>query len=228
MKNTIWILLFLIGSMVKGQNRVTDTADSGSGSFAEKLVTLAWENNPGHEVVRRNVNVAEYNVKLSGLEWLNIVSFSGNLNEFNINPGQDMYNRSQFLPRYNVAANLSLGMLFTIPTNTKRSREELMITRSVVENHRLTLEAEVLRLYNNYLMQESIHNLQSEMAMDAENNLKLGEQKFKNGEMSFDQYSELRTSYRQARISFFQAEASYKNAKVSLEEFIGMKLEEVQ
>lgn len=227
MRNIALILAYLISSAISAQDS-TDRVGYDSENFVEKLVLLAWENDPESEVVRRNVNVAKYDVKLSGLEWLNLVSATGNLNEFNLDPQSDFNNRSQFFPRYNVSASISLGMLFTIPYSTRRSREELMIAESQVEKQRNILEAEVKRLYNSLMMEEKIFKLQAEMALDAENKLGLSEEKFRAGEITFEGYSEMRNSYSQSKISLYQAEASFKNAKITLEEIIGVKLEEVE
>lgn len=196
--------------------------------FEEKLVRLAWNNDPESEGIRRYVDVAQQNHNIAAIDWLNIISLQGNLNEFNINSDRDVFGRSAFFPRYNVGARINLGQLFTIPFNTQRSRQEVLIAEAAVNDRKLALRTLVLKLYNNLLMQEKIYRLQSQLTLDVENAHNLAELRFKNGEITFDEYTVTRSSYNQAQISLFTAETAYKNAKLDLEELIGVRLEEVR
>lgn len=231
MKRLTWIILFL-SCIAKGQgvnyDEIILPQNKPTDDFAEKLVRLAWINDPESEIARRNVTLAEYDVKLAGVDWLNIISFQGNLNEFNINPTRDVNNRSQFFPRYNVGARITMGMLFTIPINTKKSKEQWSVAEAMLNDQKLALRSNVLQLYNNYLMMEKIYKVQSELAMSAESAHQVGEDKFKEGSISFEEYATTKSSYNQAQVTFYQAEAAYKNAKILLEEVIGVKLEDVR
>ncbi len=193
---------------------------------AEQLVLMAWRNDPGLAAYQRNVNAAEYAVKLSNVEWLNMFSFTGNLNEFNINPEADNFNRSQFFPRYNFRAVIPLGSFFGIPYTTKRNRELLFVAESNVEGERQLLKGQVLRAYHNYVMQKKVYEMRVDAALDSENKLKLGEQKFRTGDISFDEYSIVRNGHGEVQVSLYVAEAAYKNAIVNLEELVGVPLDE--
>ncbi len=196
--------------------------------FEEKLVRLAWNNDPESEAIRRSVKLAEQDNKIAAAEWLNIVSVQGNANEFNINPQRDVFGRSSFFPRYNIGARINLGMLLTIPYNMEKTRQSVIVAESMVNDRKLALRTLVLKLYNNLLMQEKLYRLQAELALDVENAHNLAEVRFKNGEITFDEYTVTRSSYNQSQMSLITAEAAYKNAKLDLEDLIGVKLEEVQ
>lgn len=195
--------------------------------FAEKLVRLAWANDPESAGVRASERAAVYNVKLAGAEWLNTIVIQGNLNEFNINPEEDIFNRSQFLPRYNFGVRLTLGTFLTIPYQTRLRRQELEVARSAVNDRMLAIRASVLRLYNNYLMQQELYTLQAEMSSIAENTYRLAEQKFRSAEISYEEYTLARTAYNEARVLFLQTQSSFRNSKIDLEEMIGIPLEDV-
>lgn len=197
-------------------------------SFEEKLVRLAWNNDPESESIRRAVNLAEQDKKTALSEWMNIVSIQSNINEFNINPQRDVFGRSAFFPRYNIGARINLGMLISIPSNMERARLSVSMAEAAVKDRKLALRALVLKLYNLYVMQERIYRLQSELTLDVENAHNLAELRFKNGEIGFDEYTVTRSSYNQAQISLFTAETSYKNAKLDLEELIGVPIEDVK
>ena len=55
---------------------------TGSEDMAEKLVRLAWQNNPGNEVLLREANIASLEVQKAKIAWLNNIVVSGNLNEY--------------------------------------------------------------------------------------------------------------------------------------------------
>ncbi len=226
MKKYIIIILSIISFGVNAQQR--SVASGYNEEFAEKLVRTAWENHPTNQVVKKNVDVANYAKKLAGAEWLNTITLTGNMNEFNIDPERDIYNRSQFLPRYNVAANISLGVFFTIPYQRGKAKAELEVSQHLVEEQKIAHSSMVLRLYNNFVMQEQIFNIQEQALIDAENNLTLAEEKFSGGEISYEAYADIRGDYNSTLITYYESEASYKNAKITLEEFVGVALEEVQ
>ncbi|RED97071.1 TolC family protein [Marinoscillum furvescens] len=197
-------------------------------AFAQRLVRVALQNNPKYDMAQSQLEIAEYDVKLSNLEWLNTVQVSGNLNEFNIDPEQDVYNRSQFLPRYNVRGSITLGMFFTIPVTTKKRKEQVEVAQAVVQDQRKTLEAEVLRRYHSYVKEVKIFRLQEEVLMDMENTFKAKEDQFTAGEISFQDYSVAREAYNARKITYYQAEATLRSAKASLEELLGTELESIQ
>lgn len=227
------ILFFLvISAPLFGQNvdynkiilpDYTKTAD-----FGEKLVQLAWKNNPENEAVRRNVNVATVDVRQSTTAWLNVVSFAANMNEFTINPQADLFGRSAYWPRYNIRASISLGELFSIPYTTRRNKELLAIANSNVNSQKLHIRNAVLKAYNEYLLREKIFKVQTQLLMDNETSHKLIEQRFKNGEINFETYSTSLSSYSNMTINQMESERNFSNAKLDLEQLIGMRLEDVR
>lgn len=227
------IFFFLVISVpVLGQNvdynkiilpDYTKTAD-----FGEKLVQLAWKNHPSNEAFRREVDIAEVTVRQSTAAWLDIISVSGNMNEFTINPQTDIYGRSAFWPRYNIRANISLGQLFTIPSTTRMNKHKLMIAQANVNTQKLTVRNSVLKAYNEYVLREKMYKVQSQLLLDNETSHKLIEQRFKNGETNFETYSASLSNYTTMTVAQLEAERNYKNAKLDLEQLIGMRLEDVR
>lgn len=226
------ILLILITSPVFGQNvdynKIIPPPGSQSTSFEEKLVQLAWSNHPTNEAYRREVNIAEYNVKQSNVAWLDNIRVTGNLNEFTINKAADPFGRAAFFPKYNISASVTLGTFFNIPYNIRKNREVLTISQANVNAQKLTVRNTVLKLYNEYLMLERIFKVQSQALLDNETSHKLAEQRFRRGEIDFETYSVSLTSYNDVMVTQLQAERDYKNAKLDLEQWIGIRLEDVR
>jgi outer membrane protein TolC len=226
------ILFLLISAPAWAQsvdyNKIILPDQAKAVDFGEKLVQVAWRNHPSNEIYRREVNVAEFDVRQSTTAWLDLVRFTGNLNEFTINPEADPFNRGAFYPRYNVSFSMSLGQFFSIPYNTKRNKERVIIAQSNVNAQKLAVRNSVLKAYNLYLMLEKAYKVQSQLLMDNETSHKLIEQRFKNGETTFETYSLSLNNFSQLTISNMEAEMNYKNAKLDLEQLIGTRLEDVR
>lgn len=202
-------------------------AQESNSAVHDKLFELAWKNDPESNIARSNVDIAKYNVTVSKAQWLNTVTISGNLNEFSINPERAPTERSLFYPRYNIGANIQLGLFLTIPANSKIAEEQLVVAEHLRQDRKSSLRALVSSLYNNYLMQKKIYELQSQLALDAESSSKVREQEFQQGRITYADYAASRGEANGTQIAFYQAEAAYKNAKLALEDLIGVPLETV-
>jgi outer membrane protein TolC len=202
--------------------------ESSQSELEEKLVQLAWKNHPSNEVLRREVNIAQYNVKQSNASWLENIRISGNANEFTLNKQADTFGRADFFPLYNIGASITLGTFFTIPYNIKKNREALVISHENVNAQKLAVRNAVLKLYNEYVMRERVYKLQSQALLDNETSHKLAEQRFRRGEITFETYSGSLAGYNDIMVMQLQAERDYKNAKLDLEQWIGVRLEDVR
>ena len=230
MKNIV--LLLLVSSPLFGQNvdynKIILPETSQTSEFEEKLVQLAWKNHPTNEAVRREVNIAAYDVKQSNIAWLDNIRVTGNMNEFTINKAADPFGRAAFYPKYNIGASVSLGTFFNVPYTIKKSREVLAISEANVNTQKLMVRNTVLKLYNEFLMRERIYKLQSQALLDNETSHKMAEQRFRNGEIDFATYSASLEVYNDVMVAHLQAERDYKNAELDLEQWIGMRLEDVR
>ena len=226
------ILLLVISTPLLAQNvdynKIILPEGSQGSEFEERLVQLAWRNHPSNEAIRREVNVASYDVKLSNASWLENIRITGNMNEFTINKAADPFGRAAFFPKYNIGASISLGTFLTTPYTIKKSKEILVISQANVNNQKLTVRNTVLKLYNEFQMRERIYKLHSQALLDNETSHKLAEQRFRRGEITFETYSLSLSSYNDVMVAQLQSERDYKNAKLDLEQWIGMRLEDVR
>lgn len=216
-------------------NKIILPSHIQSPDFAEKLVQLAWQNNPLNDILRREVTISEYAVKRNRAEWWDIIHLQGNLNEFTVNKyllnkddKADRAQRADFYPLYNIRANISLGMFVRIPYNARINKEQVAIAESNLDARKLEIRNQVMKTYNEYILKEKIYKIQAQVFSDVENAHKLLEQKFKNGETSFEAYSASQGNYSRASIILLTAETDYKNIKLDLEKLIGVALEDVR
>ena len=226
------ILLLVISTPLLAQNvdynKIILPEGSQGSEFEERLVQLDWRNHTSNEAVRREVNVASYDVKLSNASWLENIRITGNMNEFTINKAADPFGRAAFFPKYNIGASISLGTFLTTPYTIKKSKEILVISQANVNTQKLAVRNTVLKLYNEFQMRERIYKLHSQALLDNETSHKLSEQRFRRGEITFETYSLSLSSYNDVMVAQLQSERDYKNAKLDLEQWIGMRLEDVR
>lgn len=209
-------------------NKVILPDNARTEDFGEKLVQLAWKNHPLNEVTRREVDVAGLEVKKTSGQWLDIFSVQGNLNEFNINPSSDLYGRSAFFPKYNFRAAISLGMLMSLPATQRQNKTRLQIAQANVNAKKLELRNVVMKAYNEFLTQERMFKIHSQLVLDNETSFRLVEQRFKNGEITFEEYANSSRVFSEMTLAQVESEKNYKNAKLDLEQLIGVRLEEVR
>lgn len=228
----LFISLFMLVSIVASSqktdyNLIILPANATDVEFSEKLVRLAWQNNPTVGVLHAELEQASLGVKYSKWNWLDNFRFTGNLNEFNIdnpNPTEG----SQFFPRYNISASVSLGTFFTNPIKTKAERQNVSISENNINQKKLEIRSQVLKLYQTYLSNKEIYDLRTQMEEDAFSDFKLKEQGFSRGETSLADYSFSMDRYNQQKIFKIQAEKEVQISIIELEELIGIKLSDVR
>lgn len=197
-----------------------------SNDFSERLVQLAWKNNPDNIIQNHNMNIARIDVKASGSKWLEIITLQGNLNEFTITE-QARENSNAFFPRYNMNATLKLGTFFTIPYDVKKSKEQLKIAEAQMNSQKLKIRSIVMQAYNDVQTNEKVYKILSQARLDAEDSHKKVNQRFVQGEITFENYLASLNNLNNSKVRELEAESNYQNSKLYLESIIGVKLEEV-
>lgn len=209
-------------------NKIILPDNAGNIEFEEKLVQLAWKNHPANKLLYNNLAAAQYDTKASSAEWLNTIRVSGNLNEFTLPGASDVNGRSQFYPRYNFGLAVPLGIFKSTPNIVKRNKELEQVAQHNINSQKLAVRADVLKLYNDFLMNKEIFSLRSQELEQATSSFVLLEQRFKSGEEQYEKYNQGLTQLNRIKIDRVQAQAIYFNSKLSLEELIGIKLEDVK
>jgi len=198
-------------------------------SFEERLVQLAWKNNPATRIVDAGVDQAKEETKVTRTAWSTLVGVTGNINEFNINRfAHPETTGNQFYPRYNFFVQLPLGLLVQNPHIKGVGKAKITAAEEQVKLLKLELRSRVLKLYSEYKMAETVKRIRSQSVSDDESNYLLVEQRFKNGEVMVDEYLKAQRARNDLQIQFAIAENDYKQAKLGVEEVIGMRLEDVK
>jgi outer membrane protein TolC len=225
-----FIVILVFHSVASAQkvdyNAIILPADARGVEFSEKLVRLAWINNPSNSILENQVNVADLDMKLAKRNWLNQFNVTGNLNEFTLNP-QAMPDVPLFFPRYNIGATITLGNFAYDPLKVRIRKEEKEIAIKSINSQKLAIRAEVLRKYQTYLTNQELYLVRAEALEAALASFSLAEQKFKSGEISIENYNAALENFNTHKTQKIIAEGNLMLAKIDLEELIGVRLEDV-
>lgn len=199
-------------------------------TFEERLVQLAWKNNPSSHIAAEELLISREEFKIKRSEWASLAGVSGNLNEFNVkaitNPNDNGGNL--FFPRYNFFIRLPLSLLVENPHQKVAAKAKVRVSENKQNLLKLEIRKTVLKLYSEYKKAELIKNIRQESMADEESNYLLIEQKFKNGDALIEDYIKAQKSRNESKIQVAQAENDFLKAKYDLEEIIGVRIEDVK
>ncbi len=235
MRTLLLVIISLVYPIAKsaGQsvdyNKIILPDNAANVSFEERLVQLAWQNNPASKIADQGVQQAYEEGRVATTAWSTLVGVTGNLNEFSIKRFTDPNApANQFYPRYNFFVQLPLSLIAQNPHIKKAARARVSVAQNNVNLTKLSLRATVLKLYSEYKKAELVLLVRKQSSSDDESNYLLVEQKFKNGELMVDDYMRAQRGRNDLKIQLAIADNDFKKAKLDVEEIIGMRLEDVR
>jgi len=212
-------------------NKIILPDGSSNISIEERLVQLAWKNNPLSEMANQDILTAEFNFKVSKTSWTDQLGATFNLNEFTIqrfNPNYDPATVAlNNFPRYNIYLRLPMSTFFQQPHQRKAAQSRVEFSKEKLNLLKLEIRARVLRLYSEFKKNELIYGIRRDALADEESNYLLIEEKFRNGNISLEEYTRGQKGRNDMRIQSALAENLYNQSKIDLEEVIGVRLEDV-
>ncbi len=199
-------------------------------SFEERLVQLAWKNNPESALAKDDLQQSTEEAKTTGTQWSTQVGVTGNLNEFNIKRFVDPESQpgNQFFPRYNFYVQLPLSMVLQNPHLKKAAKTKVIASQDKIKLLKLDLRNRVLKLYSDYKLAESVLNIRKQGKEDEETIYKDMERRFSRGEAQIDEYLRAQRNRNDVMVQMAIAENALQKAKLDLEAIIGVRLEDVR
>ncbi|MXV16181.1 TolC family protein [Hufsiella ginkgonis] len=192
--------------------------------YLEKLITIAKENYPRMKSVQSRVDIARINVTKQSVAWLDPLTVS-----FIYAPN---YTFNIVDPTYfdgiQLGLSVNIGSILQKPFNVKQAKREVEIARADLAEYNMTLEAEVRRRYFTYIQLLNLLKVQSKSLVDAQSVAEQVRLRYEKSEVTFDVYSQAMVALGSARSARISAESSMLIAKVSLEELVTRKLEEIK
>ena len=208
-------------------NAIILPANAQNVSFEEKLVQLAWRNDPNNQMIIKQASSANIDIKIATWNWLNYIEVRSNVNEFVLDPGSDPLGRAAFYPKYNISIGVPLGSIGINGMEVKKRRIASSIAEDRIKAQKLAVRSEVLTRYAQYQLAEQKYKIQKETTEQSDVNYKYTEQRFKDGQEDLQMYNSILERNTNQKLRLAEVIAELKIAKYELEAMIGTKLENV-
>lgn len=216
-------IVFILSFKSSAQESQPSMLDDISYVYIEKLIAVAKENYPRIKSLNSRITIAESAANSAKLGWFSPLSLSyvySPSNTLNItNP--------TFFSGYQIGFSLNLSSLLQTPSTIKQAKEGVKISKNDMDEYLLTLSTEVKTRYFNYLLAIKALKISAQSNLDAQNSLTLMKYKYEKGEADFESYNNATTQYASSTKTKLDSEVALLVAKVSLEELLGIRLEEV-
>ncbi len=191
--------------------------------FLQKLIDAAKKNYPKMKGYDRRIIMAEDNVAKAKRTWFDFLSIS-----LAYSPTNTTLLSSPVLSGYQLGMAINLASLLQKPFNVKQMKDELFIAKLNKEEYDLALETEVKSRYFKYVQSLILLKMQAKNTVDIDASFKQIKYKFEKAEESFDNYNKALVSLAGQKQNIIAAEGNVLLAKISLEEIICKKLEDVR
>lgn len=206
-------------------DRIIPPVNQRPREIEELLVQLAWKNHPPNRIYEQKVSISDEYIKIARWNWTKDIRATFNITDRSIGTTE---NGNLFFPRYNIGIGFNLGNILGVKHEKKIAVNEKEIAEYELNAQKLELRAEVLRRYRQYLLNLELLQIRARAAEDTDNNYVMTAQKFKNGEATYETYAHSIDAYHKAAEAKAEAQALLDEAKYSVEELIGVKLEDVK
>lgn len=238
-KSLLILLSFLISIPCFSQkvdfDRVITPSEMGTRNFKEYLIQLAWMNSPENEVLDYEKDLREFEFQAKKKDWMDDLRFSVNLNENNLNrdtifivPGSNpsSVNQTNLFPIFNFNATVSLGTFANRKNKLGIAKQRVKIAEANINQKKLNVRLEILKRYENYIMQQEILKAVIQAEENANQALLLITDLFKADKASFEDYNAASISYNAAVEKRIKSSAELNIAQYLVEEMIGISLDE--
>lgn len=226
---TLSIMLGLNGLMIAQQadfDAVVIPMETKARDFSEYLVQLAWLNQPESAIVQDEVKNAMDEAKNTRKEWMRDVQASFNINEGNLQGAGE--NGNVFFPRYNFGVGMNLYNITSQKTKNNVGKRDVKIAEHRVNQRKLEIRAETLQRFALYKLSRELFKTRTLAEQEANANYLVIQQLYKSDEKTFEEYTTASAAYFAAQEARLKANTDVMLAKISLEEMIGIKWEQVQ
>ena len=226
---TLSIMLGLNGLMIAQQadfDAVVIPMETKARDFSEYLVQLAWLNQPESAIVQDEVKNAMDEAKNTRKEWMRDVQASFNINEGNLQGAGE--NGNVFFPRYNFGVGMNLYNITSQKTKNNVGKRDVKIAEHRVNQRKLEIRAETLQRFALYKLSRELFKTRTLAEQEANANYLVIQQLYKSDEKTFEEYTTASAAYFAAQEARLKANTDVMLAKISLEEMIGVKWEQVQ
>ncbi len=185
-----------------------------------KLVELALKNNAEIKVSDANIEMSEAQLKYAKSSWLNSISAGANVNEFVISNSP----AASFFPKYNLGLALPLDIFSRLKKDKAVSRANIEANTQVKMSKIYMVREEVqIRLENYREMKEILMLQQESLEYDLTAN-EAAKKAYSDGEIKLEDMNKAYQVYLAEKAKLVSKRRNLNAAKISLEEYIGLRI----
>lgn len=200
--------------------------DSSFIPYEERLIQIAYRNYPQNRIYEARYKQAESGVTIARLSWFNNLTLTSQYYS-QLTPGKTQTDSLVFFPRLGVGFTINVGGILSTPAKIRQAKQEVKVAQANMDAQKLFIRAETLRRYHNYTQGEALLKVHSQGVEDARSTMILIRNKFELGEMTVEEYNKALRLYTESSAEKVRSEQALINAKATLEEILGVKLEQI-
>ncbi len=220
MIKSLFAICFLITTVIYSQSLI-EKYSGNEDLLIEKLVKLALENNSQIKANEGRVGVANENYSQAKLSWFNNVNISYQyVPSYSTGPDNTA-------PKFGLGLSINLGNILSTPSRIAQTENEIKIAEADLKNNKHFIRAETIRRYSNYRVSVELLKVRDQAVNDSESSMLLTKHRFEKGETNLDEYNRILRSYTDNKERRTESIGSILFNKASLEEIIGVSLEEI-
>jgi len=217
------IYMNLLQSPIYSQSDNERLISETSTEIITKLIQTAWENYPKNKVFRHLLEHAEEKVFQEKWSWLNTVNLTWQYTPTTVVDNQSI----GITPKFGVGLIINVGSIFSTPSRVHQAEQEKLIAEANRDNQKNYIAAEVMRRYHKYFENVELLNVHAQAADDATLVMNMVKYRFEQGEVNLETYTRALTLFTDGKENIAKTKGKVISSKYSLEEILGVKLEEV-
>ncbi len=223
-KSLLFIIFNIVVLYLKAQNvNYSEVIDSASRDTAERLVVIAWRNNPDNLQIERTTEALKYDERGISKQWLNTVVGTANFNRNSLSTNNS---NNFYYPIFNLGINVPLGIFWTQPAQSKAAHQRWKSSVEKVNSQKMDIRNKVLDAYQNYYLNRELLKYHNKSIENDYVDYLSKQNKFKNGEIPLEVYSAAESKYYGDLTTKLNLLHNFNISQYDLERLIGVRLEQ--
>ncbi len=194
-------------------------------SYINKLYSILLEKSPNPKIYAQRIKIAEDDISIQKLSWLNFLGISFTYYPGFINETQDNVNTNDY--KIGLGITFNVGTMFKVSKLVSQAKERLKLEEYSYESQKLSARADMIRRFAGLITTIKILKLKIKSVEESVENTEMTKYKFEKGEETLENYNKALYNLNISLIEKAKSEAEYVIAKALLEEILGIKLEEI-
>lgn len=209
-------------------NKIIIPEDSVPADFEERLVQTAWKNLPQNRNAEAKVKMAQEYLTQARRSWFTEIVFFAQSNFTDYGAAGSRPTVSALPSGLGAGLSFNLGQFVNYGSRVRYQKNNVESVQSELNYQKHFMRSETLKRYQGFLMYKNLTRSQTELANEQEMTLKVMKLNFETGQVPVEEFAKIQKAYADAMQLVITSRHNMLSAKAYLEEWIGVKLEEVK